>query len=754
MRWSWVGLVAVVLACAGTSKQGPVSELARTEAATAVLTVLAKDAEDRPLPGIPFRIRQAMADPPEVYWGTTDAQGQARLTVPPGWYVFTAEASGYQTFVDPDVRLGREHPASVTMTLRPSASVAGRVVDGAGQPLRAVSLSWIPADPTAPRLDLVGNPDGTFRFEGMGPGSGVLLARRKGYSDERQVFDARPVELALVMREQGALRVTAFSPGGGLAHPPEVKIKALDPVSKEGAWIDEKVKDARVYRGLEPGRYRVTVTCPVGIGAAWSASSDVEVVAGGTRELTLRFDNVPERAPLRGRVVGADGQPVAGVELRASSGDPKKDAFVSESSGTTDLEGRFAVHQLLAGPVRVVVHKGNTRVELGPDAGDVSVEIRSHPIVQGRVLGPDGTPLTSFQVNSTKHERTAGRYQYTLEGPWPERLTFSAEGLASTRRRVEPREERTVLADVILKAGRDVRVRLLRKDGQPALSKGWVDLSPLPGHESTFAWDQAFLRVEADGRFLLENVPREPLILEAETEEDGTALLPLSPDVAEVTVPLVPAANLVGTVADESGRPLPGTRLMTGCEVYPDELPVTDAEGRFRLQVVSGRECFLSVFDTGGPSGWPSPPLRVFWPQRFTTGRPGETVRVDLRPRSGPASIQVLFPGAGEWDRVLLVPGDVPMPSTVDAVHTLMVSAVEPDFGPAEPRPERQVENGFYRSWQEPRFSQLPLGRYTVFVLGNRVGTVVLRYPVNLTQPGVHRFETPRPEVGGVHFVD
>ncbi|MBN8232014.1 hypothetical protein JYK02_31320 [Corallococcus macrosporus] len=750
MRWSQLGLVVGMLACAGTPKQQPVTA-SEPAPATAMLTVLAKDAEGHPLPGIPFRIRQAMVNPPEVFWGTTDARGQAVLTVPSGWYVFTAEATGHQTFVDPDMRLGREHPAAVMMTLRPSAPVPGRVVDGAGQPVRAVSLSWIPADTTAPRLDLVGNPDGTFRFEGMGPGPGVLLARRKGYSDERRVFDARPVELTLVMREQGSLRVMAFGPGGRLAHPPEVKIKALDPVSKEGAWIDEKVKDARVYRGLESGRYRVTVTCPVGIGADWSASLDVEVVAGGTRELTLRFDNAPERAPLQGRVVGADG-PVAGVQLRASSGDPKKDAFVSESSSTTDLEGRFAVHHLLAGPVRVVVHKGNTKVELGPDAGDVSVEVRSHPSVQGRVLGPDGKPLTDFQVNSTLHHEREGRYQYTLEGPWPEGLTFSAEGFASTRRRVEPVGERTVLSDVMLKAGRDVRVRLLRKDGQPALSKGWVALRPPPGNESTFAWEQAFLRVEADGRFLLENVPREPLILKAETEEDGTASLPLSPEVAEVTVPLVPAAHLVGTVADEAGRPLPGTRLMTGCEVYPDQMAVTDAEGRYSLDVVSGRECFLSVYDTGGPSGWPSPPLRVFWPQRFSSGRPGETVRVDLRPRTGPASVQVLFPGAGEWDRVLLVPGDVPMPSTVDAVHTLMVSAAEPDSEPAEQRPERQVENWSYRSWWEPRFSHLPLGRYTVFVLTSDANLVVLRYPVNLTEPGVHRFETPRPEEGGTRF--
>ncbi|WP_158624408.1 collagen binding domain-containing protein [Corallococcus sp. CA041A] len=757
MRWSQVGLVVGMLACAGTSNQKPVSvsEVARTEAApaSALLTVLAKDAKGHPLPGIAFRIREAMADHPEVIWGTTDAQGKTGLTVPPGWYVFTAEASGYQTFVDPDVRLGREHPATVTMTLRSSRSVPGRVVDGAGQPLRAVSLSWIPADTTAPRLDLVGNPDGTFLFEGMGPGPGVLLARRKGYSDERWAYDARPSELKLILREQGTLRVTAFDPKGRPVGSPRVEVKALDPVAKEGAWIDEHVKDARMYRGLEAGRYRVTFTHPLGGNAEWITSSEVEVVAGQTRELTLRFEGVVERAPLRGRVIDAGGRPVADVWLSASSGDPKKDAFASEDSTRTDAQGRFTLEHLPRGRVRVEVSGGVAKVEFGPEAKDVLLERRPSPFVEGRVLGPDGKALTRFKVNSETYEDPEGRYRYTLEGPGPAGLVFEAEGLASTRMRVDPREERTALPDVSLEAGRTVRVRLVRENGQPAVSKGRMDLHPLPGRESTFAWFQTFRIVDADGRDVLENVPREPFILDAETEEDGTASQPLGADVEEVTMRLSPEATLAGTMVDEVGRPLQGLSLMTGCEVYPDRVPVTDAEGRFSLSVVPERECVLSVYQYKDPGGWPMPPLRVFWPLRFNSGRPGETVRVELRPRTGPAAVQVLFPDAGEWDRVILVPGDVPMPSTAEAMNALIASAAEPDSAPAEQRPERQVENWFYRAWGEPRFSQLPLGRYTVFVLGSRNGVFVLRYPVNLTEPGVHRFETKRAVVGGVHFV-
>ncbi|MHA7631399.1 carboxypeptidase regulatory-like domain-containing protein [Corallococcus sp. M7] len=756
MRWSQAGLVVGMLACAGTSTQKPVMtpDAVRTEAApaTVLLTVLAKDVEGRPLSHIEFRVRNAMATPPEGAWGTT-AGGQGRLWLTPGWYVLTAQASGYQGFVDPDVRLGREHPATVTMTLRPSVPVAGRVVDGAGKPLRAVSLSWIPADTTAPRLDVVGSPDGSYLFEGMGPDPGVLLARRKGYSDERRVFDAPPSDLTLVMREQGALRVTAFAPDGRPVTAPRLMVKALEPVAKEGAWIDEHVKEARMYRGLEAGRYRVTFTHPLGGRAEWIRSSEVEIVAGQTRELTLRFEGVVEREPLRGRVTDADGRPLADVWLSASSGDPKKDAFAGEDSTRTDAEGRFTLEHLPQGPVRVEVSSGVAKVELEPDAKDVLLERRPSPFVEGRVLGPDGKPLTRFTVNSKAYEDPEGRYRYTLEGPWPEGLVFEAEGLASVRKRVEPRAERTVLPDVSLKAGRTVRVRLVREDGQPAVSMGWVVPRPLPGRESTFAWSQPFLKVDADGRYVLEDVPREPFILDADTQEEGAASQPLGSDVEEVTMPLVPDAFVEGTVADEAGRPLQGFSLTTGCEVYPDAPPETDAEGRFRMPVIPGRECFLRIYRNGGPSGWPSPPLRVFWPQRFKSGHPGGTVRVELRPRHGPAAVEVSFPGAGEWDWVFLVPGDVPMPSTEAAMRALINSAVEQDPAPAEQRPERQVEDWGYRSWSEPRFSQLPLGRYTVFVLEGRIDPSVLRYPVNLTEPGVHRFETEGAGKEGVHFV-
>ncbi|MFP2898970.1 hypothetical protein [Corallococcus sp. 4LFB] len=226
---------------------------------------------------------------------------------------------------------------------------------------------------------------------------------------------------------------------------PQVKVKALDPVSKEGAWIDDTVKDARMYRGLEAGRYRVTFTHAMDGSAEWMTSSEVEVVAGQTREVALRFDGVVERAPLRGRVVGRDGRPAADAWLSASLGDEKKDVFASENSTRTDAEGRFTLEHLPRGPVHLKVHRGDAKVELGPGGEGISVERKASPFVEGRVLGADGKPLSRFTVNSKHYEAPDGHYRYTLERSGPEGLSFRAEGLAATRRRVEPLEERTVL---------------------------------------------------------------------------------------------------------------------------------------------------------------------------------------------------------------------------------------------------------------------------------------------------------------------
>ncbi|WP_186002224.1 hypothetical protein, partial [Corallococcus sp. Z5C101001] len=568
-------------------------------------------------------------------------------------------------------------------------------------------------------------------------------------------FDAPPADLTLVLREQGTLRVRALLPNGSPTREPKVEVKALDPVSKQGAWIDASDKDARMYRGVEAGRYRVTFVHPVGEFSKWTTNSEVTMEAGRTRDLDIGFKGLLERAPLRGRLVGGDGRPLSDIGIHAFSGDATQDAFASEAWGRTDADGRFTLEHLLEGPLRVEINAGNAKVEFDAGAKDALPRFHSRPTVEGRVVGPDGKPLHRFTVASESFENPEGRYELSLEGVWPQQLPFKAEGFATTHITVTPSAERTVLPDVVLDVGRTVRGRGVREDGKTAAALSPVALIALWDMEAFLAGSTMPTTADEDGRFVLEHVPREPMILRASSDFSGTVSRPLGVEEDGVSLRLVPDTTVVGTVADEMGRPLEGVRLRSLCEGRFNASAESDAEGRFSLRSPGGGECVVKATPDELRSIWPMAPRRSFWPLRFK-GRPGETVPVHLRPRTGPASVHVSFPDAGEWHQVVLFQGDVPVPSTAQAMNRLILDAIDPEAESAERRPERRRgDDGLiiFSGMRDNHFSYLPLGRYTVFVFENRIGFVVRRYPLNLTSPGVHAFEVSRLfEEGAVHL--
>ncbi|TSC21602.1 hypothetical protein [Corallococcus sp. Z5C101001] len=558
-----------------------------------------------------------------------------------------------------------------------------------------------------------------------------------------------------MLREQGTLRVRALLPDGSLKRAPELELKALDPVSKQGAWIDASDKDARVYRGVEAGRYRVTFVHPVGEFSKWTTNSEVTMEAGRTRDLDIGFKGLPERAPLRGRLVGGDGRPLSDIGIHAFSGDATQDAFASEAWGRTDADGRFALEHLLEGPLRVEVNAGNAKVELDASAKDASLRFDFRPTVEGRVVGPDGKPLRRFSVDWRTFESPEGRYEVALEGTWPRTLPFKAEGFATTHITVTPSAERTLLPDIVMDEGRTVRGRIVREDGKTATPLIPVALIALWDMEAFLAGSTITTTADADGRFVLEHVPRESMILHASNDLSGTVSRPLGVEEDAVSLRLVPDTTAVGTVADETGRPLEGVRLRSWCKGSFGGSDESDAEGRFSLRSPAGCECVVKVTQTERRADWPLPPRRSFWPLRFK-GRPGESVPVHLRLRTGPASVHVSFPEAGEWRRVVLVQGDVPVPSTAEAMNRLVLDAVDPEAESAERRPERRMDDDdsiIYSGMRDNHFSSLPLGRYTVFVVEDRMGLAVRRYPLNLTSPGVHAFEVKRPfDEGAVYL--
>ncbi|RKH15796.1 carboxypeptidase regulatory-like domain-containing protein [Corallococcus sp. CA047B] len=239
MRWSWVGLVVAVLAsasasCVGTASQVPVTPESSGARASkdaplkVALKIVAQDVEGQPLSGVVFSARSARENHASALFGVTDPSGRGQFRLPPGWYIVSARAPGHQSFVDTDVRLGRDPPATVTMTLQPGGTVSGFVVDDFGAPVVDARLAWVPEDETAPRLTAVSDKQARFNFEGVGRGRGVLIAERMGFPWIRQAFDSLPRELKVTFTAPGRLRVRAVAPDGRPMNIYDTELEQLD----------------------------------------------------------------------------------------------------------------------------------------------------------------------------------------------------------------------------------------------------------------------------------------------------------------------------------------------------------------------------------------------------------------------------------------------------------------------------------------------------------------------------------------------
>ncbi len=170
------------------------------------------------------------------------------------------------------------------LTLKRGASVVGRVeIDERNTPLEAtVHLQQQPApgagyvkSETVRALALTAtvNAKGFFAFDGVPPGSYVVNATQKGYATEpREVRVLANVEAELsrplrLMKLQGVL-ITVTPPVDAGGKPWRLRLRPAEAnVVPAEAAVD--ATGAREFRGVPPGKYRLTVLAADG--SAWAA---------------------------------------------------------------------------------------------------------------------------------------------------------------------------------------------------------------------------------------------------------------------------------------------------------------------------------------------------------------------------------------------------------------------------------------------------------------------------------------------------
>ena len=439
--------------------------------------------------------------------------------------------------------LGKGDQRPVTLVLGAGATLRGRIVDGAGQPIGGASVRAHAAGPFGMpgerRNETETDADGRFEVPRVGKDVAVLVLSKAGFLMGRssvpdELGDGDQRDIGDVVLEQGAqlageVRLPDGSPAVGAVVEAEVDPMSLGQSGGMGAW---RGFQAETTAG-EQGRFLLG---GLAVGARYNleASLDVEEttlrarqsgVREGQGELVLVLEPTPT---LLGRVLSPAGEPVADATVRAKSEgsniNPWMGGRAMMESTQSDAQGNFELRLEAPGTVSL-----DALAEGYAPCSPVSVtapsdevfELRLRPSlsVVGRVVDPAGNPvegatvakavtfmarMQSFGDGSSPTAKSGADGSFTLVDLPAGEIVLDArhpEHTASTSVAVEL-VEGGVPAEVVLSLRRGALVRgVLFDKGGRAGDGVQIIANAMPEMETRMA------TTDGAGEFLLERLP-------------------------------------------------------------------------------------------------------------------------------------------------------------------------------------------------------------------------------------------------------
>ena len=755
MRWSWVGLLAVVLACAEAPLA--VQERTRWPVDEVAFTIRTVDPAGQPVSGVALVARRADQGSLVSRSGTSDATGTTRLRVMPGWYVVQAEAPGFVSALHTDARIAPGAEARIELTLKRAAPFAGRVVDLEGRPVAGAQLRLTPSRDEESALHTESDADGRFRFDSVPAGAVKLLAEKDEWSPTRLELATPQPELTVVMGGLSSLRVQVREPDGKVSS--AAWIFAEDEEDSFGLF-PEQTSDAIVFQQLRAGRYRVSGRYAPGSGdCVWTRAIEVQVLPGQQAEATVSFEGIQDVGPWRGVAVDSKGKALAPGQVTAWLGQGSlNDAGLNgRCQVRSGLDGSFALPHVFRAPVSVgwaSTDRSRLWEVNGPLPAGTGEPVMFQPfgLLTGRILRPDGQAQEHFQIDAYTDKDPRGEYDRIVPASHAYQWVIKAEGFAPALVRAEGREhEILTVPDVVLDVGRTVHGRVVAEDGKTGVPGQVVELMEVFDLETK--WDRRpyTATTDADGSFRFDHVAGRRQFLRVDAKAQGTLLRGLEPDEASVQLRLVPGAELAGFVTDGARVPLAGVNLEVRCEGGFKVNARTDAVGHYSASVPAERPCFvhaeaslLNVLPR------PRPPRVSFSPRRIHLA-PASQHRLDFEPRRGPAHLRVTVKASREFVTAFVLPGDVPWPDSPAALNDLIRAGFDPEPW-SDSWVSEEGDSMFVPSFMSGAgfdFRHLPLGHYTLFIREEVSGLdMLLRVPVELSRNGVHAVHSERPSQG------
>lgn len=435
----------------------------------------------------------------------------------------------------------------VRLVLVTGRNLIGRVVDPHGVPVPGARVEFrryapwglhfsLPVLETRERSALA-DAGGFFEIEHLSGGArGLVVVEADGFVP----FDRRRVEVSeelgetalgdLELEPERFLEIEVADVDGRPIEGAEVDVYRSDPDELFGGNDSMTDSDARTDAA---GRFRVG-------GFAAGDQAMLLVRKEGFVSGSLQNVGVPHDSPVRvvlegesvvtGRVVDTSGRPVS--EARVST---EESEWLGLYTGSrVDDEGRFELGRLPAGPLRLRAlgpegeRSDVVRVELaaGERVDGLELVLRSRPRILGRVLAPDGSPVSrplvivqGGQAPGYCDSGEDGGFQCKGREPGTYTLAVHEDGVGQVEERVVLGET-DVTVDLYLEPELVISGRVVTADGEPAADRVVRVQPPAAGFFDAFTEETA-----ADGSFTVRGVHEGTYELLVAVPSDPTALL-------------------------------------------------------------------------------------------------------------------------------------------------------------------------------------------------------------------------------------
>jgi protocatechuate 3,4-dioxygenase beta subunit len=525
------------------------------------------DEARQPVAGAKIEVRRANRDT-LFREAVTDAAGRYSVgPLEPGNWRFRVEALRYYDFNEPHTLTADMGPLDFTLEHAPT--VEGLVTGTDGRPLPGLVVSLHRPGTKEPIYEASTGTDeeGRFVLEASEPAD-LLVSLEDRYRMEPVRVRAPARDVHLRPRPGASVTGTVVDARGRPLEGFAVTLALEQQAPDYDSDCDTTDASGRfALRDFKPGAYILLAFQP-GDSVERRVWRPVELREEAPLEVELRL---PEERTLSGVVVDGQGRPLPGAYVQAELAPEDRPEWLHYGGGCglesrfgvrVDEEGRFTLHGLTAPRYKLESwayghdlspkrSEGGHPLSVGlrVDTGAVGVRLvmERRPHITGRLVGPDGAPVSRFRLNNSGYQSADGSFSVPfLQHLPPERLEFTARGMATRNLLVARREGADVdLGEVRMEPSRTLRGRVLdARTSQPvpqaAVRIGPVDEAPRSGE--SIVW--LVFGVEEDGTFEVEALAPRPYTVQV---SHAPGYQPLSMRVEaeqnEVTLLLEPAAS-------------------------------------------------------------------------------------------------------------------------------------------------------------------------------------------------------------------